>query len=399
MHTAVKIAPEYEHGVVHVLDASRSVTVAGSLLSKEQKPAFLSNVQNEYIRLKEDFGKKQSIKQYISFADAQKNALKIDWNNYIPPTPSFTGTKVFCNYDLDEIRKYIDWSPFFIAWEMGGRFPQLLEDEVIGKEATKLYNDANLLLDEIIAERWLTADGVIGCWQANKISYDSVKLKAGTIGEETVCLEFLRQQVKKAPGQPNLSLADFIKSVNTSNSPGLRKEQDLRESTLDYIGAFAVTIKGIEPYIIQFEQQHDDYKKIILQALADRLVEAFAELLHQRVRKELWGYEKEEQLTIQDLIKEKYQGIRPAPGYPACPDHTEKYKLFKLLKVTENTGIQLTESLAMYPAASICGWYFSHPQSQYFGVGKISEDQLKDYTLRKGWSIDEAKRWLGPNLE
>ena len=385
MHTAVKIEPGYDNGVVHVLDASRSVTVVSSLLSKDQKSDFLAAINNEYEKLREDFGKKQSAKQYISFADAQKNAVKIDWENYTPPVPTFTGVKVFPEYDLAELRGYIDWAPFFIAWELGGRFPQLLTDEVIGKEATKLYNDANALLDKIIAEKWLTPTGVIGFWEAAKTGPDTLTVNDGNT---TVHLESLRQQVKKAPGQPNLSLADFIKPEALQN-----------EDNKDYLGAFAVTIKGIEPHIKRFEEQLDDYNKIMLQALADRLAEAFAELLHARVRKEYWGYVKDEQLTSEQLIKEQYVGIRPAPGYPACPEHTEKYKLFALLNATENTGIHLTESLAMYPAASVCGWYFSHPQSQYFGIGKITNDQFEDYAKRKGWDKEEAERWLRPNLE
>jgi len=382
MHTAVKIAPEYDNGVVHVLDASRSVTVAGSLLNNDQKGKFLSGITTEYNKLRDDFGKKQSVKQYISFKDAQQNSVKAEWQNYQPVKPQFSGTKVFADFPLDELRRYIDWAPFFIAWELGGRFPQLLDDEVIGKEARKLYDDANALLDTIIAEKWLTATGVIGFWEASKIDADSIEVKDGA---KTIRLEHLRQQVKKAADQPNLSLADFIAPA----SAGIK----------DYIGAFAVTIKGIEPHIKRLEAQYDDYNKIMLQALADRFAEAFAEALHEQVRKDFWGYAKEEHLSNEELIKEQYDGIRPAPGYPACPDHTEKYKLFDLLEVTQNTGIELTESLAMYPAASVCGWYFSHPKSQYFGVGKISKDQLEDYAVRKGWSLDEAEKWLRPNLE
>ncbi len=381
MHTAVKIAPEYNAGVVHVLDASRSVTVAGSLLNKEQKKSLLENIDAEYLKLRNDFANKQSFKQYISFEAAQKNALNIDWENYTPPKPTFTGIKVLQNYDLKEIRKYIDWSPFFIAWEMGGHFPQLLEDKIIGIEAKKLYDDANNLLDKIVSEKWLSANGVIGFWEASKIDVDTIEIKDE---KSKVKLEFLRQQVKKAASQPNLSLADFIKPCDQSQ---------------DYIGAFAVTIKGIEPHIKNFEAAHDDYNKIMLQALADRLVEAFAELLHTKTRKEFWGYSKDENLSTEELIKEKYIGIRPAPGYPACPDHTEKYKLFDLLDINNNIQIELTESLAMYPAASVCGWYFSHPQSQYFGVGKISQDQKKDYAKRKNWTEEEAEKWLRPNIE
>jgi len=390
IHTAVKIAPQYDEGVVHVLDASRSVTVAGSLLNKDLKKEFLQNVKQEYIQLKENFESKRSIKQYLSYEAAVNNGVKIDWINYSPPPPSFTGTKLFEDFSLNELRNYIDWKPFFIAWEMHGNFPQILSDKVVGKEATKLYNDANALLDRIIKENWLTATGVIGFWTAVRTGSDTVSIYNDG-RQELKKLEFLRQQIKKAATQPNLSLADFIKPVEPASATV--------ERGLDVIGAFAVTIKGIETHIKKFEQQHDDYNKIILQALADRLVEAFAEYLHEKVRKEYWGYAKDEHLTNEELIKEKYLSIRPAPGYPACPDHTEKYKLFDLLNATQNTGIQLTESLAMYPAASVCGWYFSHPQSQYFGVGKIGRDQLENYAQRKGWSTEEAEKWLRPNLE
>lgn len=380
MHTAVKIAPEYGNGVVHVLDASRSVTVAGSLLHKEQKEPFLQQTQEEYKKLKEGFDSKKSIKQYLSYADALNNKVQIDWQQFEPVTPQFTGTKVFSDYDLAAIREYIDWKPFFIAWEMHGNFPDILSDGVVGKEATKLYNDANALLDKIIAEKWLTAKGVIGFWPAAS-NNDDVQVAAA----QPVTLSFLRQQIKKAPGQPNLSLADFIAPASTGKP--------------DHIGAFAVTIDGIEPHIQAFQANHDDYNKIMLQALADRLAEAFAELLHLRTRKEFWGYDQEEALSNEELIKEKYRGIRPAPGYPACPDHTEKYKLFELLDATQQVGIQLTESLAMYPAASVCGWYFANPQSQYYGVGKIQEDQFTDYAARKQMTLEEAERWLRPILE
>lgn len=382
MHTAVKIAPAYDNGVVHVLDASRSVTVAGSLLSKEQKTDFLSSINREYIKLKQDFESKKTTKQYLSFKEAQSNKVKIDWQNYQPPVPTFTGTKVFSNFDLAELRSFIDWQPFFIAWEMHGKFPAILSDSIIGSEATKLYNDANALLDKIIAEKWLSAKGVVGFWQANASDDDTITVNASS---STINLYSLRQQVKKTAGQPNISLTDFI-------APSSVNKQD-------HIGAFSVTIHGIEEHIKRFQEQHDDYNKIMLQALADRLAEAFAEMLHQKTRKELWGYANDEQLSNEQLIKEEYTGIRPAPGYPACPDHTEKYKLFQLLGGEENTGIHLTESLAMYPAASVCGWYFSHPQSQYFGVGKIQQDQLQDYAKRKDMSIEEATKWLRPILE
>ena len=399
MHTAVKIAPQYDNGVVHVLDASRSVTVAGSLLNADQKPEFLGKTKDEYQKLKYDFENKKPVKQYLSFEEAQKNNTKIDWENYTPPVPTFTGTKIFNDYSLAELRSYIDWKPFFISWELHGNFPAILTDEKVGVEATKLYNDANKLLDTIINEKWLTAQGVIGFWEAGSNGKDTIVVNNNG---EALHLESLRQQIKKAPGQPNLSLSDFVKPG--SPSPALPEagsvNEDLGEAALpDFIGAFSVTIKGIEPHIKKFEAAFDDYNKIMLQALCDRLAEAFAECLHERVRKEFWGYVKNEQLNNEDLIKEKYQGIRPAPGYPACPDHTEKYKLFELLGGEEATGIHLTESLAMYPASSVCGWYFSHPQSQYFGVGKIQQDQFEDYLQRKGMNREDMERWLRPVLE
>ncbi|MBW7951677.1 MAG: methionine synthase [Chitinophagaceae bacterium] len=383
IHTAVKIAPEYDNGVIHVADASRSVTVASTLLNNEIKQKYLSEIKEEYIKVKETFESKKIIKQYISYDEAKKNKVNIDWENYTPATPSFLGTKVFDDVDLNEVRNYIDWKPYFIAWEMHGNFPDILTDKIVGIEATKLYNDANALLDKIIAEKWLTAKAVFGFWEAES-NNDEIYLPA-----EKITLQNLRQQIKKAKGQPNLSLADFIQPA-TFNKQGTKK---------DYMGAFAVTIHGIEPHIKAYIEAFDDYNKISLQAIADRLAESLAEYLHARVRKEFWGYVKEENLTKEDLIKEKYQGIRPAPGYPACPDHTEKTKLFKLLNATKAIDIKLTEHFAMYPASSVCGWYFSHPKSQYFGVGKIQPDQFEDYVQRKGMSKEELERWLSSNLE
>lgn len=385
MHTAVKISPEFDLGVVHVLDASRSVTVAGSLLNKELKVPFLSDLKSEYTKLKYDFDNKKVVKQYLTYEAANKNKFAINWDNYQPVKPNFTGTKVFDNYDLNELRSYIDWKPFFITWEMHGNFPAILTDVVVGVEATKLYNDANALLDKLIAEKWLNAKGVIGFWEASAQN-DTVTL---SVNESSlpINLEFHRQQIKKAPGQPNLSLADFIMPTNANSS------------AKDYLGAFAVSIHGIEPHLKKFDAALDDYNKIMLQALADRFAEAFAEALHLKTRKEFWGYDAAEHLTPEQLIKEQYTGIRPAPGYPACPDHTEKYKLFELLNANTTAGIELTESLAMYPASSVCGWYFSHPQSQYFGIGKIQRDQLEDYAKRKGMDLPTAERWLSPILE
>jgi 5-methyltetrahydrofolate--homocysteine methyltransferase len=381
MHTAVKIAQQYDHGVIHVLDASRSVTVAGSLLSKEQKPDFLNGIKKEYDQLKEDFINKKTIKNYLPFKEAQQNPANIEWNNFTPVKPSFTGAKILEKYSIAEIADFIDWQPFFIAWEMHGKFPQLLTDEVIGSAATLLYKDAQKLLKQIIHEKWLTARAAVGFWPAEKTAPDTVTINNK---EEKIKLEFLRQQIKKAPGQPNISLADFIKKEGTG---------------IDYIGAFSVTIEGIEPHIKRLEDQLDDYNKIILQALADRLAEAFAELLHKKTRLDYWGYATDEHLTNEQLIKEEYLGIRPAPGYPACPDHTEKYKLFELLGGEIATGIHLTESLAMYPASSVCGWYLANPASKYFGVGKINEDQLNDYAQRKGMPLEVAKKWLSPILD
>ena len=386
IHTAVKIAPKFDEGVVHVLDASRSVTVVSSLLNKENKKTFLADIKNQYTALKENYENKKPVKQYIGYEAATKNAFAFDWENYTPQQPSFTGVKVFENYSLKEIREFIDWKPFFITWEMHGNFPDILTDKIVGIEATKLYNDALNLLDKVIEEKWLQANGVVGFWEASRIQPDTIEVNnAG----EKIHLEFLRQEIKKAAGQPNFSLADFI----------MPEQNDDTKNATDNLGAFAVTITGIEKHIKYFQDNHDDYNKIMLQSITDRLAEAFAELLHQKTRKLLWGYVPDEQLNKDDLIHEKYSGIRPAPGYPACPEHTEKLKLFHLLNATENTGIVLTESMAMYPAASVCGWYFSHPKSQYFGVGKISPEQMNDYATRKSWDENEASKWLRPMLD
>jgi 5-methyltetrahydrofolate--homocysteine methyltransferase len=392
MHTAVKIAPEFDRGVVHVLDASRSVTVVGSLLNAEQKPDFLKNIRGEYQKLKEDFANKKSVKQYLRFAEAQKNGSKIEWANFNPVKPTFTGTRTFDGYDLAAIAEYIDWGPFFIAWELHGKFPQILSDVTVGTEATKLYNDALSLLDQLVKGKWLKPRAVIGFWPANSDGKDTIIVQTGATngtpgsGEPgEVRLESLRQQIKKAANQPNMSLTDFIAPASTGKQ--------------DHIGAFVVTMEGIEPHLKRFEAAYDDYNKIMLQALADRLAEAFTELLHARVRKEFWGYATEEHLSNEQLIKEEYLGIRPAPGYPACPDHTEKRKLFSMLDASNQTGVTLTESLAMYPASSVSGWYFANPESKYFGIGKIEKDQVEDYAARKGMSVEEIEKWLRPVLE
>jgi 5-methyltetrahydrofolate--homocysteine methyltransferase len=542
-HTAVKIAPQYDNGVIHVLDASRSVTVVSNLINKEQKPLLIKKTSEEYDSLRVQFQNKQQQKNLIAYEEAVGNKESFDWENYIPVKPAVNGIKVFQDFDVATVAEYIDWGPFFIGWEMPGKFPAVLSDKDFGKEATKLYNDAQSLLKKIIEGHWFTAKGVIGFWPAQSNNRDTVILQTNN-GE--VNLEFLRQQSKKAQGQSNFSLADFIKPGPSQTLPEekdyqstrptysnfryqtadptlykilkdyalqqkqnpteaekclwqllkgkkldrykfrrqdvilqfiadficLRKKliieldgnihslpenkinDELRTDILrehgytvirfgnhqvinetdkvlneivetlnnlpdadndevtkvlplgkdfgwasDYIGAFAVVVDGAKQHIEKFAAEYDDYNKIMVQILADRMVEAFAECMHQKVRKEYWGYDKGERLSNEELIHEKYKGIRPAPGYPACPDHTEKIKLIDLLNATENIGIELTESLAMNPPASVCGWYFAHSQSHYFGLGKIQRDQLEDYAKRKDMSIEEAEKWLRPNLE
>lgn len=383
VHTAVKIDQHYKKGqAVYVLDASRSVTVVENLLS-DKKTAFVQNVKEEYERLRETYSKRQQTKETISLVDARKNKYQIDWETNPPQKPNFIGTKTFSAYDLKEIAEYIDWTPFFRTWELAGKYPQILEDEIVGNEAKKLFTDAQQMLQQIIAEKWLEAKAVIGIWEANTENDDTVVVfeKGNKIGQ----LHQLRQQAKKAADVPNISLADFI-------AP---KESGIK----DYIGGFAVTTGiGIEKHIARFEADHDDYHSIMLKALADRLAEAFAELMHQKVRREYWGYAADEKLKNDDLIKEKYVGIRPAPGYPACPNHTLKTDLFQLLDATNKTEIELTESLAMYPTAAVSGMYFSHPESKYFGVGKIDKDQVEAYANETNLAFDVAERWLGSVL-
>jgi len=383
MHTALKIAQQYDGGVVHVLDASRSVSVAGSLLNQNKKD-FLGAIDVEYDKLRIEFANKKNSKEMLSYEEAVKRKFTINWAESRFTTPTFTGKKEITGISIKDLIPYIDWTPFFIAWEMHGKFPAILKDEIIGKEASKLFDEANEMLQEIVSGKWLEPKAVIGFWPANSNDRDSVTV-LNVETHEAVELQFLRQQMKKAANQPNLSLADFIAPTSTS--------------TQDHLGAFAVTIKGIEPHIKRFESALDDYSKIMLQALADRLAEALAEYIHMEVRTGYWGYAKDELLSNDDMIKEVYTGIRPAPGYPACPDHTEKNKLFQLLDATQQIGITLTESLAMYPASSVSGWYFAHPQAKYFGVGKITKDQLHDYAARKGMDTAAAEKWLRPSLD
>ena len=395
-HTAVKIAPEYNNGVLHVLDASRSVTAVSSLLSNENKEPFLAQTKTEYEKLRQQFLAKGSQKLLIDYEEAVVTKERFDWKSYQPTKPALDEVKVFNNYDLAAIAGYIDWGPFFIAWEMPGRFPEVLSDKIFGAEATRLYEDAKKLLHQIIGEGWFVAKGVIGFWPATTNGRDTITLQTKT---GPVSLEMLRQQLKKAVGQPSFSLADFIKpGLAAPPIPNVELPNQGGQAH-DYMGAFAVTIDGARGHIDRFAAEHDEYNKILVQILADRLVEAFAECLHQKVRTQYWGYQHDETLSNAQLIREEYNGIRPAPGYPACPDHTEKIKLFELLDVTGNIGIELTESLAMNPPASVCGWYIAHPQSHYFGLGKIKRDQLEDYAQRKGMPIEEAQKWLRPVLE
>lgn len=383
VHTAVKIEPMYDGPVVHVLDASRSVTVASNLLSKEgnTKEEFIGKIKTEYEETRVRRANQQSAKQYISIEEARKNKVSVDWNNYDPPVPKQPGVQVWENYPIEELVSYIDWTPFFHTWELKGKYPSIFENKRIGEEARKLFEDARSMLNRIIEEEWFSAKAVVGIFPANSIGDDIEVYKSEDRQQVGITLNHLRQQRKKASGQPNLCLADFVAPKDSAKQ--------------DYIGAFAVTAGvGIEPWLKKFEDDHDDYHAILLKALADRLAEALAERMHQRIRKELWGYAGEETLSNDELIKETYQGIRPAPGYPACPEHTEKLKLWDLLGVHETIGVELTESMAMYPAASVSGWYFSHPQSKYFGVGEIGKDQARDYKNRKGWTDEEADKWL-----
>ncbi len=315
---------------------------------------------------------------------ARANPAQIEWDHYDPPVPVQTGITVHL-LDLEELREYIDWTPFFLSWELAGRFPDILEDPIVGHEAKKLYQDALALLNLIIREKWIEARAVTGMFPANSTGDDLLLFDPESTDRELIRLHHLRQQVKKASGQPNLCLSDFVCPLS------YRKK--------DYLGAFAVSAGfGVDALVQKYEAQHDDYHAILVKALADRLAEAGAEYLHEKIRKEIWGYERHENLSKEDLIQEKYSGIRPAPGYPACPDHTEKDLLWKLLQVDQKTGIVLTESKAMYPAASVSGWYFSHPQSKYFGISEISEDQLEDYCKRKGWTLETGRKWLSPLL-
>ncbi len=383
-HTALKIDPHYKAPTVWVKDASRAVGVAQSLISKELVDAFMEKVRAEYADIRERHKGRANAKRLVSIEKARAQRFDGGWATHRPVAPNAAGVTTFDDFPLEDLVPFIDWTPFFNAWELAGRYPAILTDEVVGTQASELHRDALAMLDRIVGEKWLAARGVIGFWPASA-SGDDVRL-ANADGSELATLHFLRQQADKPVERPDFCLADFIAPAQSG--------------VADWIGGFAVTAGiGIDAHVARFEEDHDDYSAIMLKALADRLAEAFAECLHQRVRREYWGYAGDEALGNEELIDEKYLGIRPAPGYPACPDHTEKATLFRLLDATAKAGISITENFAMLPTAAVSGWYFSHPRSQYFVVGRVTREQVEDYARRKGWTLPEAERWLAPNLD
>lgn len=407
VHTAVKIDPFYSGPVVYVLDASKSVPVVTNLLSKDLSENYVKELKSDYERFREEYQARQTAKSYIRISEARANRLKIDWESTELTKPTFLGTKAFTNYDLKEIADFIDWTPFFQSWDLHGHYPKILTDDVVGVEAQNLFDDARNLLKLIIKEKWFDARAVVGFWPTNtenedtQVVYDFEVIDEGhnsscsalthdhkiyTENREKIIAKFqhLRQQGQKGPGLPNISIADFIAPSETGKK--------------DYFGGFAVGIFGADEKAKEFEADHDDYNAIMVKVLADRYAEALTELMHKKVRKTLWAYQKTEELSKEEIIKEKYQGIRPAPGYPACPDHTLKQDLFRLLDVEKNIGVELTESMAMYPGSAVSGFYYAHPQSKYFGLGKISKDQIEDYVQKRGVSLEEAERWLSPAL-
>lgn len=378
-HTAVKIAPEYKETVVHVNDASRAVTVASNLLQAETKDGYVKAIREEYDKLRDGYLSRSRDKNFLSIEEARKNKLQLDWDNFTSVKPNFIGTKTI-EVELSELVDFIDWTPFFQSWELYGKYPAILTDEVVGEQATNLFDDAQKMLQQIVSERWFIAKGILGIFPANTVNDDDIELSTFDFRFLT-----LRQQSQKTAGAPNIALADFIAPKDSGKQ--------------DYIGCFCVTTGfGVDEKAAEFEKQLDDYNSILVKALGDRLAEAFAEYLHLKVRKEIWGYASEENLSNDDLIKENYKGIRPAPGYPACPDHLEKPTIWKLLNVEQEIGVKLTESMAMWPAASVSGYYFANPESKYFGLGKIKEDQVTDYAKRRNITFEEAKKWLSPNI-
>ncbi|MEO0037230.1 MAG: Methionine synthase [Bacteroidota bacterium] len=380
-HTAVKIAPEYKATVVHVNDASRAVTVASNLLQADTKEEYAKAIREEYDTLREGYLSRSRDKNFLSIEEARKNKLQLDWDQFTPAKPNFIGTKTI-EVDLSELVDFIDWTPFFSSWELYGKYPAILTDEVVGEQATSLFADAQIMLHKIVSEKWLTAKAVLGIFPANSINDDDIEVNLPT---SSLQLLTLRQQSQKTAGAPNIALADFIAPKESGKQ--------------DYIGCFCVTTGfGVDEKAAEFEKQLDDYNAILVKALGDRFAEAFAEYLHLKVRKEIWGYASDENLSNLELISEEYKGIRPAPGYPACPDHLEKPTIWKLLNVEQEIGVKLTESMAMWPAASVSGYYFANPQSKYFGLGKIKEDQVINYAKRRGISTEMAHKWLSPNI-
>ncbi|HCY81873.1 MAG TPA: methionine synthase, partial [Xanthomarina gelatinilytica] len=383
-HTSVKIAPNYSETVVHINDASRAVTVVGNLLQKDNK-VFKKQIREEYDAFREQFLKRTKEKVYLTIEEARKNKFQIDWNTSEIVKPKQLGVQILEDFDLKKLEAFIDWSPFFRSWDLHGRYPDILEDDVVGAQAKELFKDAKVLLNRIFDENLLKANAVFGLFPANSVNDDDIEIQNSEFRIQNYKFLTLRQQSKKAAGKPNLALADFIAPKETG--------------VQDYMGCFCVSTGfGTESLAKEFEKNHDDYNAIMIKALADRLAEAFAEYLHKEVRTNYWNYAQDESLTNEDLIKENYKGIRPAPGYPACPDHLEKKTIWELLKVKENIGVELTESLAMWPAASVSGYYFANPEAKYFGLGKINQDQLKDYAIRRGITEAEAEKWLRPNL-
>ena len=385
-HTAVKIDPQYMHAVAHVNDASRAVTVVGDLLNKRTRKTYIENLKSEYEVFRNNFGKRSKVKSFLSIEEARENNFKIDWKTSNISKPNKLGIQVLEDFELDELLDYIDWSPFFRSWDLHGRYPKILEDEVVGEQARSLFADAQVLLKRILDEKLLKAKAIFGLFEANTINSDDIEVKFDENSEEkTIIFRTLRQQLKKHGGKPNFALSDFIAPKQTEIQ--------------DYMGCFCVTTGfGTQELAAEFEKNLDDYNSIMIKALADRFAEAFVEYLHEKIRKEDWGYASEESLSNEELIKESYKGIRPAPGYPACPDHLEKLTIWELLKVEERIGVKLTESLAMWPAASVSGYYFANPEAKYFGLGKIKEDQVKDFAERKGIEYKKAEKWLNPNI-
>ncbi|WP_371417501.1 methionine synthase [Flavobacterium lindanitolerans] len=382
-HTAVKIAPEYRETVVHVNDASRAVTVAGNLINKNTNQEYFKSLRMEYDELREGYLSRSRDKNFLSIEEARKNKLQLDWTNFTPVKPNTIGTKVI-DVKLGILVDYIDWTPFFRTWDLHGKFPEILKDEIVGEQAKVLFADAQEMLRQIIQENWLEAKGVYGIFPANQINDDDIELRDEN-GKLLQTFLTLRQQSAKTKGAPNIALSDFIAPKDSGIT--------------DYMGAFCVTTGfGVDEKAAEFEKNLDDYNSIMVKALGDRFAEAFAEYLHEKIRKEIWGYASDETLSNEALIKEEYKGIRPAPGYPACPDHLEKPTIWKLLKVEQNIGVTLTESMAMWPASSVSGYYFGHPESKYFGLGKIKKDQVEDYAKRRNVSYEYAEKWLNPNI-